>query len=47
MEELFTFGTLRVVLIAAVIANVDIVAVLVDSKGNFVSAEIFVALIAE
>ena len=47
VEELFALGALRVVFIAARIANVDVVAVLVDSEGNFVSKEILVALCAQ
>ena len=47
MEELFAFGAARVMFIAAVIANVDSIAVSVDGKRNFISKEIFIALIAE
>ena len=47
MEELFALGALRVVIIAARIANVDIVAVAIDSKGNCIGEEIFVAFSAE
>ena len=47
VEELFALGALRVVIIAARIANVDIVAVLVNSKGNFIGEEIIVAFRAE
>lgn len=47
VEELFALGATNVVIIAARIANVDVVAVLVDSKGNFIGKEIFVALIAK
>ena len=47
VEILLAMFAEAVIFVQAVIANVDIVAVLVDSKGNFVSAEIFVALIAE
>ena len=46
-EELFTLGALGVVFVAAVIANVDIVAVLVYSKGKFIGEKIFVALCAK
>ena len=47
MEELFALRTLSVVLIAAVITNINVIAVLVDSKGNFISKEILIAPIAE
>ena len=47
VEELFALGTLSVIIIAAVIANIDVVAVAIDSKGNFISKEVFIALIAE
>ena len=44
---MFTFGAKGVVIIAAVITNINIIAILVDSKRNFVGKEVFVALIAE
>ncbi len=44
---MFTFGATSVVLIAAVVANVDTVTVSVDSEGNFIGEEIFVALVAK
>ena len=47
VEELFALRTLSVVLIAAVVANVDAIAVGVNSQGNFISEEIFVALCAK
>ena len=47
VEELFALGATSVVIIAAVIANINIIAILVDSKRNFISKEIFFALIAE
>ncbi len=47
VKEFFTFRALGVEIIAARIANIDIVAVLVDGKRNFVGKEVFVALIAE
>ena len=47
MEELFTFGATSVVIIAAVIANIDALAIAIDSKRNFIGEEIFVALCAE
>ena len=47
VEELFTFRAPSVVLIAAVIANINVIAVIIDSEGNIISKEIFVALIAE
>ena len=47
MEELFALGAPSVVLIAAVIANIDVVAVGVDSERNFIGEEIFVALCAK
>ena len=47
VEEFFAFDTLRVVIIAARIANVDVVAVRINSKRNFIGEEIFVALIAQ
>ena len=43
VEELFALGALRVVIIAARIANVDIVAVTIYSKGNCIGEEIIVA----
>ena len=47
VEELFALRTLSVVLIAAVVANVDTVTVSVDSEGNFICEKIFVALCAK
>lgn len=47
VEKLFTFGATSVVLIAAVVANVDTVTVGVDSEGNFIGEKIFVALCAK
>ena len=47
VQEAFTIGTLRVVIIAAIVANKDIIAVSVDSKGNVIVRKIFVALRAE
>ena len=47
VEELFALGTLSIIIIAAMIADIDVVAVLVYSKGNFIGKEIFVALIAQ
>ena len=47
VEKLFTFGAKGVVIIAAVITNINIIAILVDSKRNFVGKEVFVALITE
>ena len=47
MEKLFALRTLRVVIIAAVITNINVIAILVDSKRNFISEEIFVALCAK
>ena len=47
VEELFTFGAPTVIFIAAIIADVDAIAVGVDSERNFVSEEIFVALVAQ
>ena len=47
VEELFALGATSVVLIAAVLANVDVISVLVDSKRNFISKEIFVTFRAE
>jgi len=47
VEELFALGTLSVIIIAAMIADIDVVAVLVYSKGNFIGKEIFVALCAK
>ena len=47
VEELFALGTLSVIIIAAMIANVDAIAVGVDSERNFIGKKVFVALIAE
>lgn len=47
VEELFTFGATTVMIITARIANINVIAILVDSKGNFISKEVLVALIAE
>ena len=47
VEELFIFGAPTVIFIAAIIAYVDAIAVGVDSERNFVSEEIFVALVAQ
>ena len=47
MEKLFALRTLRVVIIAAVITNINVIAVLVYSKGNFISKEIFITFVAE
>ena len=47
MEKLLTLSAPTVVFVAAVVANVDAIAVGVDSQGNFISEEIFVALCAK
>lgn len=47
VEELFTFRAPSVVLIAAVIANINIIAVIIDSQGNFIGEKIFIALCAK
>ena len=47
VEELFALGAPSVVLIAAVIANINVITIFVDSERNFISKEIFIALIAE
>jgi len=47
VEKLFTFGATSVVLIAAVIANVNAITVGVDSERNFIGEKIFVALVAK
>ena len=44
---MFTFGAKGVVIIAAVITNINIIAILVDSKRNFVGKEVFVAVVAK
>ena len=46
VKEFFTFRALGVEIIAARIANVDIVAVLVDSVRKFTAKKIFVAFVA-
>ena len=47
VEEAFTLDALRVVVIAAIVANKDIVAMSVDSEGNVLGREVFVALRAK
>ena len=47
MEKLLTLSAPTVVFVAAVITSVDAIAVGVDSQGNFISKEIFIAFIAE
>ena len=47
MEELFALGALRVVIIAARIANIDVIAIRINSERNFIGEEIFVALVAQ
>ena len=47
VEELFALGAPSVVLIAAEIANINVITIFVDSERNFISKEIFIALIAE
>ena len=47
MAKSFAFGALRVVVIAARIANIDIIAVRINSERNFIGEEIFVALVAK
>jgi len=47
VEELFTFRAPSVVLIAAVIANINVIAVFIDSQGNFIGEKIFIALSAK
>ena len=47
VEELFTFRAPSVVLIAAVIANINVIAVFIDSEGNFIGEKIFIALSAK
>ena len=44
---MFTFGAKGVVVVAAIVANINVIAVGVDSERNFISEEIFIALIAE
>ena len=47
VKEFFAFVAKNVEIIAARIANVNIIAVFVDSKRNFIGEKIFVALCAE
>ena len=47
VEEAFALGALRVVVVAAIVANKDIIAVLVDSEGNVVGRKVFVALVTK
>ena len=47
MEKLFALSAPTVVFVAAVVANVDAIAVGVDSEGNFIGEEIFIALVAQ
>ena len=47
MEETFALGTLGVVIIAAVVANINVITVGVDSEGNVIGREIFIALRAK
>ena len=43
VEELFTFGATNVMIITARIANINIIAIMVDSKRNIISKEVLVA----
>ena len=47
MEEAFALGALGVVVVAAIVANKNVIAVSVDSKGNVVGREILVTLRAK
>ena len=47
VEESFTFGTPSIMFIAARIANINIIAVYINSKRNFISKEIFITFVAE
>ena len=47
MAKSFAFGALRVVVIAARIANIDVIAIRINSERNFIGEEIFVALVAK
>lgn len=47
VEGAFTFGATSVVLIAAVIANINVITIFIDGERNFISKEIFVAFITE
>ena len=47
VEELFTLDALRVVVVAAIVANINVIAVGVDSEGNVLGREIFVAFRAK
>ena len=47
VEEAFTLDALRVVVVAAIVANINVISVLVDSKGNVVGREVFVTLRAK
>ena len=47
MEKAFAFGATSIMIVATRIANINIIAILVDSERNIVGKEVFVALIAE
>ena len=47
VKEAFALGALCVVVIAARVANIDIIAICVDSEGNVIDREIFIALRAK
>ena len=47
MEKLFALSAPTVIFVTAVIANVDSIAVSVDSERNFIGEKIFVALVAK
>ena len=47
VEEAFTLGALGVVVIAAIVANINVITVGVDSEGNVISRKVFVALRAK
>jgi len=47
VEEAFAFGAFFVMIIAAIVANINIIAVGVDSEGNVLGGEVFVALRAK
>ena len=47
VEEAFTIDALRVVVVAAIVANQDIISVGIDSEGNVVGREVFVAFVTK
>lgn len=47
VKEAFALGALRVVVVAAIVANKNVIVVGVDSEGNVIGGEIFIALRAK